>query len=210
MSKKFNWFLLMLFAGTAFLSCENQPPPVNDEDVAYFEKVAAYRQEKDDWFRESGKSPLLSADKAKFEKLPYFPISPAYRYTLPLAHFEQPDTIVMLTSRGLERKSLRYGRFEFEIDGTRQVLSVYKFLDLSKKMNSHLFVPFLDQSAGEQTYGGGRYIDLYENETDIYHLDFNFAYNPNCAYGNKEYSCPLPPSENTLSVEILAGEKKWR
>lgn len=71
-----------------------------------------------------------------------------------------------------------------------------------------LFIPFRDQTSGQETYGSGRYIDLAENTSGIYTLDFNRAYNPYCAY-NDTYSCPLPPAENTLAVPIRAGEKKY-
>ena len=71
-----------------------------------------------------------------------------------------------------------------------------------------LFIPFLDATSGVETYEGGRYIDLTENTSGMYDLDFNRAYNPYCAY-NPEYSCPAPPKDNTLPTPIRAGEKKY-
>jgi uncharacterized protein (DUF1684 family) len=61
-----------------------------------------------------------------------------------------------------------------------------------------------DQICKLQVY----YIDLKENTSGVYDLDFNRAYNPYCAY-NSEFSCPIPPAENTLRVAIRAGEKKY-
>jgi uncharacterized protein (DUF1684 family) len=40
-------------------------------------------------------------------------------------------------------------------------------------------------------------------------IDFNYAYNPYCAY-NEKYSCPIPPIENHLKIAISAGEKAWK
>ena len=76
-----------------------------------------------------------------------------------------------------------------------------------KGFKDYLFLPFLDATNGIETYGGGRYLDVYifENQTNI-KIDFNLSYNPYCAYSHR-YSCPIPPHENTLTVEINAGEK---
>ncbi len=71
-----------------------------------------------------------------------------------------------------------------------------------------LFVPFRDATSGVETYTAGRYIDLRENTSGFYDLDFNRAYNPSCAYG-QDFSCPIPPEENRLAVPIRAGERKY-
>ncbi|MFQ5676033.1 MAG: DUF1684 domain-containing protein, partial [bacterium] len=87
------------------------------------------------------------------------------------------------------------------------ILQVYKLLDVQSKYPGYLFIPFRDVTTGTESYPGGRYLDLQENDSQIYTLDFNLAYNPSCAYGKDGYSCPLPPAENTLDVAVLAGEK---
>ncbi len=75
-----------------------------------------------------------------------------------------------------------------------------------------LFLPFKDATAGVETYSGGRYLydtikgaDLGADETEIV-LDFNFAYNPSCAYDSR-WVCPLSPPENTLPIKVTAGEQ---
>ena len=75
-----------------------------------------------------------------------------------------------------------------------------------------LFVPFRDATSGATTYGGGRYLydtikgaDLGAGAERIV-LDFNYAYNPSCAY-NDEWVCPLSPPENRLLFAVEAGEK---
>lgn len=190
-------------------ACDQGPRPASPEEEAYFAAVREYRKARDRYFAHSKNSPLLPGDKENFKGLNYFPIDPALRFTLPMHRFEQPDTIWIMTTDGVDRPALRLGYFSFTIDGKPQRLHVYRFLDVTNSEERHLFIPFLDQTAGKETYGGGRYLDLEENESDLYELDFNYAYNPSCAYGRKEYRCPLPPSENTLSVAIGAGEKAW-
>ena len=75
-----------------------------------------------------------------------------------------------------------------------------------------LWLPFSDATSGAETYGGGRYLydtikgaDLGISGADIV-LDFNFAYNPSCAY-DERWSCPLSPPENRLPFAVKAGER---
>ena len=77
-------------------------------------------------------------------------------------------------------------------------------------MKDHLFVPFKDWTNGEESYGGGRYIDLKTGDiTDgKITIDFNKCYNPWCAYSDG-YNCPIPPVENHFELKIEAGEKMW-
>jgi hypothetical protein len=94
------------------------------------------------------------------------------------------------------RDALRYGYFEFDVQGHTCRLQVYRTMEDI-------------QAGGRELFGGGRYIDLRENTSGTYQLDFNQAYNPYCAYA-KSYSCPVPPAENTLPVPIEAGEKNYQ
>ena len=71
------------------------------------------------------------------------------------------------------------------------------------------FLPFLDETNGETTYGGGRYIETRIPEGDVLTIDFNKAFNPYCAY-NEKYSCPIVPRENYLRIAITAGVKKYK
>ena len=74
--------------------------------------------------------------------------------------------------------------------------------------NNNVFLMFNDQTNGDQTYSGGRYIDLNFKNSKRIEIDFNKAYNPYCEYDIK-YTCPIPPKENKISIKILAGEKKY-
>ena len=78
-----------------------------------------------------------------------------------------------------------------------------------------LWLPFADATNGTRTYGGGRY--LYDTikgadlgaTSDGFILDFNFAYNPSCAF-DERWSCPLSPPENKLPLPVRAGERAFR
>jgi uncharacterized protein (DUF1684 family) len=76
-----------------------------------------------------------------------------------------------------------------------------------------VFLPFRDATTGKATFGGGRYLldgikgaDLGRDAQGRAILDFNFAYNPSCAYSAR-WICPLAPPENALPVAIHAGER---
>ena len=75
---------------------------------------------------------------------------------------------------------------------------------LDPEYEDYLFIPFNDLTNGNETYDGGRYLDLKTTSESTIVIDFNKAYNPYCAYNDK-YSCPIPPRENDLPIEIKAG-----
>lgn len=104
----------------------------------------------------------------------------------------------------------KYGELHFTIDGKICKLNVYRSLDLKKtdEYKDYLFLPFSDTTNGNETYLGGRYIDLKITDGNTMVIDFNKAYNPYCAY-NSKYSCPAVPQENVLDVAIRAGVKKF-
>ena len=82
-----------------------------------------------------------------------------------------------------------------------------------------LFLPFKDATSRTETYGGGRYlfdtaknhlpVPLLETGETIMEIDFNYAYNPSCAYSPR-WACPLAPPENVLPIPVRAGEKNYR
>ena len=80
-------------------------------------------------------------------------------------------------------------------------------LPISVGVNEAFFV-FRDRTSGKETYGAGRFLTVLLNGSNRITLDFNFAYNPPCAF-TPFATCPLPPPENWLPFAIPAGEKKW-
>jgi uncharacterized protein (DUF1684 family) len=111
----------------------------------------------------------------------------------------------MTTSKGTTQRYLRFGYFQFGLNNSQVILQAYKSAD---RDDDHLFVPFRDKTSGKETYPAARYLDLEIRPDDTCLLDFNYAYNPYCAY-SEDYICPLPPAENWLAVDIRAGELKY-
>ena len=99
-----------------------------------------------------------------------------------------------------------YGKATFTLDGEMHTLTLYE--NVSKKgqvdFEPYLFLPFHDATNGEQTYGGGRYLDFPIPTNNTLVLDFNKCYNPYCAYSDK-FNCPITPRINTLSIAIEVG-----
>ncbi len=198
--------VIALFAFIAVNGCSNESAPPSP----LVTKIEQERREKDRHFKHNNDSPLPEATKEQFSGLRYFPVDLKYRFEGPIAKFAQPETLAFATSDGRLKKALRYGLFSFSLEGQPQQLEIYRLLTLSAQYADYLFIPFIDLTSGEETYGGGRYLDLVEQKDNHYVIDFNLAYNPSCAYGRKDFSCPIPPSSNHLRVSIRAGEKKWK
>jgi hypothetical protein len=116
----------------------------------------------------------------------------------------------MKTSTDREPLYVKYGEVEFTIDGKALKLNVYKNIELSKKKEykNYLFLPFSDLTSGNESYIGGKYIDLKTPKGNTIAIDFNRSYNPYCAY-NYKYSCPKVPLDNDLNIAIKAGVKKF-
>jgi len=105
---------------------------------------------------------------------------------------------------------VKYGEAYFVLDGVQCKLNIYQNQELIKleKYRDYLFIPYLDETSGKESYGGGKYLDLRIPKGDSILIDFNKAYNPYCAY-NHHYSCPIPPYENRLNVAVEAGVKAY-
>lgn len=167
----------------------------------YVRKIERERDMKDLQFRNDPSSPIKRQDQPGFEGLNYFPVDPSYVCDAQLVPDGKKDTLRLYTSTGGVQAVIRMGFLAFELQGTQQQLVAYKYLDPTQ---ASVFVPFRDLTSNVSTYGGGRYLDV--PISDQWVIDFNKAYNPYCVY-NETYSCPLPPSENFLELEVLAGEK---
>lgn len=152
---------------------------------------------------------------------PQSPIPEEQRHILSLDYFEyEPDARVVAmpvpadpvryeigTSSGGTYTFTRFGGASFEIFGQRCSLELYWL----EGYGGGLFVPFRDLTSGNETYGAGRYLldtvkgaDLgMEGEGLVF--DFNFAYQPSCAY-DPRWVCPLAPEPNHLRLKVRAGE----
>jgi uncharacterized protein (DUF1684 family) len=152
-------------------------------------------------FAASPESPLDPDLRVGFEGLDYYPPDPGLVFVVPL-HPGDLGEISVDTSDQRHKVYRRAGVVALHVDGVPLTLTVYD------TGHPGLFIPFRDTTAGIETYGAGRYLDIDPNDDGTITVDFNQAYNPYCAYGGG-YSCPLPPTENWLPVPIRAGERAF-
>ena len=176
-------------------------------------ELLSYREQKDEQFGTSRQSPLPPEERAEFDGLEYFEPDPDYRVAAIVELLDGEETVAMETSTEGEQLYYRAARLRFEVpdasgEPTGATLVAYQRVDEGD--SGSLFVPFRDKTTGQQTYPGGRYMELhYEGDLEDgaeVPLDFNLAYSPFCAYSDA-YECPLPPRENWLEVTVAAGER---
>lgn len=151
---------------------------------------------------------VLNADEMKeIVKLDYFLIDSEKKIKA-IFHVSIGKKFKMMTSSNETRTYRKYGTLQFVWNGIQTELIAYQNIELSKKKEhkNYLLIPFKDATSGDDTYGGGRYLDFEIPTSETVFLDFNLAYNPYCAYSHR-YSCPIPPKENHLEIKIDAGEK---
>jgi hypothetical protein len=150
----------------------------------------------------------VSATQAK--NIAYFPPDKSYRVWADFKEVAGAVPFMVPSHSGKSKPYKEFGKLTFQLHGAQYTLHVYQSMDLLKteQYKNYLFLPFKDLTNYVSTYGGGRYIDL--KLEDIKNgkvlLDFNRAYNPYCAYSDG-FSCPIPPDENRLLIEVPVGEK---
>lgn len=163
--------------------------------------VREHRAAKDDHFARSYDSPLTPDQRAHFSGLTYYDPDPAYRFVVSLDTSGGGAVEKVEMSDGSTNELERAGTVRFSVDGAEASLLAYR-------QGHDLFIPFRDATSTNETYGAGRYVEAEPTRDGHWALDFNFAYNPYCAY-NENWRCPLPPRENWLSLPIRAGEKTF-
>ena len=162
-------------------------------------ELTDFRREKDEFFGRHPQSPLTPEQKRGFVGLHYFPENDALRLEVQAEPLVDEQPIQMQTSTGDVQTYIRQARFKFQVDGQEAELTIYR-------NENGYFLPFADSLAGAETYPAGRYLEPESLPGNRFLVDFNLAYNPNCAY-NEMWSCPITPAENRLRVPIRAGEK---
>jgi uncharacterized protein (DUF1684 family) len=161
-------------------------------------------------YADANTSPLTVDDLATFKSLEFYPINEKFFVTATFVRTAKEKPFGMKTSTERTPTYVKYGEVRFTIDGQPLKLNIYKNIELSKKkeFKNYLFLPFSDLTSGNESYVGGKYIDLKIPKGNKIAIDFNSSYNPYCAYNHK-YSCPIVPLENDLNIEIRAGVKKF-
>jgi uncharacterized protein (DUF1684 family) len=162
-----------------------------------------WRDSRDDLFRNHPQSPLSRDARASFGGLKYFDYDERLAFVAKLRRLPKTPHD-LFTSDGRTMAFDRIAVVDLPI-GTLDVLWLDGYA-------GGLFLSFRDASAGKTTYGGGRYVLDTAKGADLGargdHLivDFNFSFNPSCAY-DSQWSCPLAPAANILTVAIEAGER---
>ncbi len=171
--------------------------------TSYADDLRAERVEKDEDYRTSAESPIK--DKASFKGLNYFPADSSYEVFAKIEELDETKTFAVQMTGGQTENYTLFGKATFELQGKTCTLLVFE----SNEART-LFIPFKDLTAGKETYGGGRYLDIPQGDItgNRVTIDFNKAYNPFCAYSS-EYTCPVPPKENNLPIAIRAGEQNF-
>ena len=200
------YFLIVAFL-SLFISC-------NSQDKRPLIGKTEYQQKLNAVFKDASKSPLKNKDLKSFKGLDFFPVDSSYIITASIK--KTPDTPFLGMATNTEEKSYyrKFGILTFTLKDKEMQLTLYESLEESENpvFEDYLFLPFTDETSGSDSYGGGRYMDVFKskiNTNGTLEFNFNNTYNPYCAY-NDDYSCPLTPRDNHLSMEILAGVKDFK
>jgi uncharacterized protein len=166
-----------------------------------------WRAARDDLFAHHPQSPIPPGERDAFRGLRYFEYDPAARFVAEISPAAS-ESIDIAGSAGESFAATRFAVASFDLEGVSNELELYWL----EGYGGGLFLSFRDATAGAETYGAGRYLldtvkgsDLGTSNGKLV-FDFNFAYNPSCAY-DPAWACPLAPPSNRLVVAIRAGER---
>ena len=195
--------IVLLFIFCLFFSCRGEK---RYEDL----NLTEYQKQVNNYFKDASVSPLKPRDLKNFRGLDFFEFDSSYVVYAKIQETVDSPPFKMKTTTDTPADFRKYGTLIFNINDEQYTLTAYENLDYLdvEGYENYLFLPFLDQTNGYETYGGGRYIDLYQYDNDSILIDFNRAYNPQCVY-DENFSCPIVPRENLLNFRVEAGVKNF-
>ncbi|MFI5254822.1 MAG: DUF1684 domain-containing protein [Candidatus Limnocylindrales bacterium] len=179
-----------------------------------------FRRAKDELFRTHPQSPLPEAERAAFPGLAYFPYDPSWRISArfflldggggPHAEAVAAAPIALPSSGPGPLAMRRVGQVALE----GRLLGHHLAIFWIEGYGGGLFLPLLDRTSGNATYGAGRYLldtlksadHGFDHQSGELILDLNMAFHPSCVY-DPRWACPLAPPENRLPVAVTAGER---
>lgn len=196
--------LISLFSSIIFCEAYAQ------EEAKISKDILAHREKQHKEFLDREKTPLEKRDRKKFKGLDYYPIDLSFHVKARLELNGAPVLFKMPTTTTRLPEYTRYGDLYFTLKGQEYKLEVYQNPEISKRpgYEDYLFIPFTDETNGDETYDIGRYLEFRIPTSEEIYIDFNLCYNPYCSYSDR-YSCPIPPQQNHLPLRITAGEKKF-
>ena len=199
---KMKIFSVLLFVAFGFTGCsQNKQPLLGDTE---------FQREINAEYKDATKSPLKEKDRKVFKTLDFFKFDSTYVVQATFKRTPDEKPFKMKTTTERLPVYVKYGEATFILNDKAFTLNIYQNQELITKegYEDYLFLPFLDQTNGDTSYGGGRYVDTRIPQDDVLTIDFNTAYNPYCAYNDK-YSCPIVPRINYLPIKIEAGVKAF-
>ncbi len=189
---------VILFCLVISFSCNNTSK--NDANA-----TGELRKKKVAEFLNPATSPLDAEELKTFKGISFFPFDESYKVRATLSKIAGAPLMDMPHTLNRTYQYQIFAEATFTLQGKTFTLPLYTNDALKK--DSSLFFSFTDLTNGNETYGGGKYMDVkYDGVADEIELDFNLSYFPYCAYSHR-YSCPIVPKENHLDVEVKAGER---
>jgi len=195
----------MLVFSFVLLSC-------NGQGKRAIQGESEFQREMNASFKDASKSPLTKKGLKEFKGLDFYPMDTKYIVEAKLVKTPDAPEFKFPTTTNRVELYKKYGEIFFTIDGEDLKLDIYKDTEVVQGYENHLFLPFLDKTSGNTSYGGGRFIDVLttdEQPNGTIIINFNEAYNPYCAYSDR-YSCPITPRSNYIDVEIKAGVMAYK
>lgn len=165
-----------------------------------------WREGRAELFATHPQSPTAGSPELRESGVAYWPYDPELRFTLPVLDAEPEDREVDGGDDGSVTMR-RIGRVELPapVGGTLDVWWLHQY-------GGGIFVPLRDGTAGDGSYGAGRYLldttkgSWLGGDAEHLTLDLNFAYHPSCRYDDR-WRCPLAPLGNTIAARVEAGER---
>ncbi|WP_204345583.1 DUF1684 domain-containing protein [Psychroserpens algicola] len=196
-------YILLFVLFVSALSCAQDKRPIAG--------TTEFQKKINSEYKDATTSPLKDKDRKTFKGLDFFKFDSTYIVKATFKRTPNESVFQMKTTTDRLPEYVKYGEISFELQGETHQLNIYQNQGLIKEegYEDYLFLPFLDLTNGEESYGGGRYIDMRIPESNELIIDFNTAYNPYCAY-NEKYSCPIVPRENYIDLKVKAGVKAFK
>ena len=202
---------VLLFWTATGSAAAGGPNCVVDADIpgsSYVEGVRRFRDGLEWRFRDRILSPLAEEERLAFRGLSWFPVQPGLAVAAEFIPAEDRAPFAMPTFNGRTLSYSHHGDLLVSIQGRSFRLRAFRPAG-PDRYRDFLLVPFRDTTNGDETYPGGRYIEMNLPVPEKPVLDFNRATNPLCAY-DPSFACPIPPKSNHMPLAICAGEKRYR
>lgn len=178
--------------------------------IQYKKSILDYRDQALLEHLEDDRSPIKE-DNQSF--ISYFDINKDFVLDCECKKLNNGEVLDVPTYSGQVKQFQKFAKLSCVKDSKAFSLYVYQNMKLRAmpEYANYLFLPFMDTTNGEESYGGGRYIDIMKQDlkNSSFSLDFNKAYNPWCAYSDG-FNCPIPPLENHLEFAVTAGEAYFK